>query len=184
MVIWAILTWSYCGVMDKSFRFPTSRPGFDSRRGNFFQDFSEFSKCARFPKFCEKTWNQQLRFYNSWCGWENSILAPPLGSLISIHRRQQNSGVYDKTKMIYCIEFMKIYFAYFDLRGHSRPLEVILSSANRYPIYYCKRGHHSVHLADAIVIFSWGWLASIFYFYVNQIVVQLKFRFQALRVPH
>ena len=66
LLIWEALIRSCCGVMVKSSDFhpvgPGSIPGTDV--------FQEFSKSPRFSKFCEKTWNQQLLFYNSWCGWE------------------------------------------------------------------------------------------------------------------
>ena len=54
--------------------------------------------------------------------------------MISTHRRKHNLGIYDKTKMLYCIKLMKLYLAHFDLRGHLRPLEAILSSATTYLI--------------------------------------------------
>ena len=47
--------------------------------------FQEFSKSPRFSKFCEKTWNQQLLFYNSWCGWENLIQTPFLLSVLQLN---------------------------------------------------------------------------------------------------
>ena len=66
--------------------------------------------------------------------------------MISTHRRKHNLGVYDKTKMIYCIKLMKLYLAYFDLSGHLRPLEAILQLL-QYLLYCCACPHHSVHLA-------------------------------------
>ena len=51
-------------------------------------------------------------------------------------------GVYHKTKTLY--------FTHFDLRGHLRPLEAILSSATTYLTIV--RAHSSVHLSDENIL--------------------------------
>ena len=47
---------------------------------------------------------------------------------------------------------MKLYLAHFDLRGHLRPLEAILSSATTKKLFYYARAHHSVHLAKKNIL--------------------------------